>query len=617
MEQNYSYIDSSNKSHDIVLNDESFTLKQKDQNIKDTKLKTKPTTFARDALKRFAKSKAALVASIILGILILMSIIVPASLSFNTSSGAPGTQFLPPKIFSTGTGFWDGTKKYTDIVYNPETGLPDGGYSANAILDGTLSTYEGTVENTVNEFARGGYIRIASSKKDEYVYSTKNVDVLKSDTISLKYDVEANILENYAPTSYYIALSSGNNRVELVSSNSDYGTKEVDVSDKVSEDLTGYKLIVGINANNDAEKSAVFLKSLSFIVNGKENTDVSFSDANKALLKNSVFTCNSANLSGISQAVLTYCSFTYDPYEVCYGETEFTVPEKYIDDCIKDGSITYTKGDPSSLVVHSSSCYIISVISEKSTTVAGYTVTEYLCKISRYKYLGYSSMPKHVFGTNANGVDMFKYVFEGFRNSLLIAVLISAICFIIGLIIGAIEGYFGGLVDLILERVIEIISGIPTIILITLLVLNLGQTFKVFILAMCLTGWIGTSGITRTQFYRFKRREYVLASRSLGASDARLIYHHVLPNSLGTIVTSSVLMISGVIYSEASLAYLGIGLVDKSSLGKILSDNQGYISTNQHLLLFPAILLAILLICLNLFGNGLRDALNPSLKGTD
>ena len=168
-----------------------------------------------------------------------------------------------------------------------------------------------------------------------------------------------------------------------------------------------------------------------------------------------------------------------------------------------------------------------------------------------------------------------------------------------------------------MERILDIISNIPSIILITICVLNLGQSFSVFILAMCITGWIGTASITRTQFYRFKRREYVLAARSLGASDARLIYRHILPNAAGTIITSSVLIIPSVIFSEASVAYLGIGLQGQSSLGVILSDNQVNISTNQYLLIFPSVILALLLICFNLFGNGLRDAFNPSTKGSD
>lgn len=226
-------------------------------------------------------------------------------------------------------------------------------------------------------------------------------------------------------------------------------------------------------------------------------------------------------------------------------------------------------------------------------------------------------MPVHILGTNAQGKDMLKYVAEGTRNSLAIGVLIAFITFLFGMIYGAIEGYFGGTVDLVMERIVDILGYIPWIVIVTLCVLHLGQNFGVFVLAMCLTGWISTSSITRTQFYRFKRREYVLASRSLGAKDTRLIFTHILPNSLGTIVTSSVLMIPSVIFSEASISYLGIGLKGLSSLGVILSDNQKYINSYAYLLIFPSVVLALMMICFNLFGNGLRDALNPSLKGSD
>ena len=128
---------------------------------------------------------------------------------------------------------------------------------------------------------------------------------------------------------------------------------------------------------------------------------------------------------------------------------------------------------------------------------------------------------------------------------------------------------------------------------------------------------MGTAGRTRTQFYRFKGREYILAARTLGASDGRLIFKHILPNSLGTIVTSAVLMIPGVIFSEATIAYLGIGLKGLDSFGVILSDYQKFYSTYPNLIIFPAVIISLLMISFNLFGNGLRDALNPSLKGSE
>jgi oligopeptide transport system permease protein len=168
-----------------------------------------------------------------------------------------------------------------------------------------------------------------------------------------------------------------------------------------------------------------------------------------------------------------------------------------------------------------------------------------------------------------------------------------------------------------MERITDILGRIPFMVLMTLLILHWGSSLPMFVMALCMTGWIGTASLTRTQFYRFRGREYVLASRTLGASDARLIAKHIFPNGLGTIITAEVLLIPSVIFSEANIAYLGLGLQNVSSLGVILSDNQKWLSVHPYLLLFPSVIIALLMISFNLFGNGLRDAVNPSLKGED
>ena len=138
--------------------------------------------------------------------------------------------------------------------------------------------------------------------------------------------------------------------------------------------------------------------------------------------------------------------------------------------------------------------------------------------------------------------------------------------------------------------------------------------------AFVLTGWIGIAHRVRTQFYRFKNSEYVLAARTLGARDSRLIFRHVLPNSLGTIITGTVLIIPGVIFSESMLTYLGIVNLETSgltSIGTMLSNGQAYLSTYPHIIAFPAVFISLLEISFNLFGNGLRDAFNPSLRGAE
>ena len=125
----------------------------------------------------------------------------------------------------------------------------------------------------------------------------------------------------------------------------------------------------------------------------------------------------------------------------------------------------------------------------------------------------------------------------------------------------------------------------------------------------------------RMQFYRFKGQEYILAARTLGARDTRLMFKHILPNSIGKIITGSVLAIPGVIFSESMLSYLGIVSLETSStltsIGTMLSQGQGYLYTFPHIIFFPAVFIALLEISFNLFGNGLRDAFNPSLRGVE
>ena len=128
------------------------------------------------------------------------------------------------------------------------------------------------------------------------------------------------------------------------------------------------------------------------------------------------------------------------------------------------------------------------------------------------------------------------------------------------------------------------------------------------------------AGRVRMQFYRFKNQEYVLAARTLGASDFRIMFKHIFPNSMGTIITGSVLVIPGVIFSETSLSYLGIinlNSTQMTSIGAMLSQGQGCMTDAPHVVLFPALFIALLMISFNLFGNGLRDAFNPSTRGVD
>lgn len=249
----------------------------------------------------------------------------------------------------------------------------------------------------------------------------------------------------------------------------------------------------------------------------------------------------------------------------------------------------------------------------------------YDCRINYWEYYIYKNghEPMYLFGTNEYGQDIFNAIGMGARFSLLLAVCVAFVNMLIGTIYGSIEGYYGGATDMILERVSDILSGIPTMIVVTLFNVHIADKVGVvpaFIIAFVATGWIGTASLVRKQFYRFKNREYVLAARTLGASDARIMFRHIYPNSLGTIVTSSVLVIPGVIGSETMLTYLGIVNLASSNtttIGTLMEQGNRCVTSAPHVLLFPALFLALLMISFNLFGNGLRDAFNPSLRGSE
>ncbi len=239
-----------------------------------------------------------------------------------------------------------------------------------------------------------------------------------------------------------------------------------------------------------------------------------------------------------------------------------------------------------------------------------------------YRYL-YGVEPNYIFGTDSSGYDLAYRMATGMRLSFILSISVSIINFIIGAIYGSIEGYYGGAADLIMERITDILVDVPFVVVATLFQLHFAAKvggFVSILFAFILTGWIGTASRVRSQFYRFKNSEYVFAARTLGASDARIMWKHIFPNTLGTIITSSVLVIPGVIFSESMLSFLGIinlGSATSTSLGTMISEASKIWIDYPHLMIFPAIVISLLMICFNLFGNGLRDAFNPTLRGAD
>ena len=231
--------------------------------------------------------------------------------------------------------------------------------------------------------------------------------------------------------------------------------------------------------------------------------------------------------------------------------------------------------------------------------------------------------PIFIFGTTETGKDIFACLSYGARFSFVFATIVVAVNFIVGVIWGSISGYFGGRIDLFMERFSDILGSVPTIIVITLLKYHMGASSQALVLfiSFFMTGWIGIAGTTRMQFYRFKNQEYVLAARTLGARDSRIMFKHIFPNGLGTIVTSIALVIPSMIYSETNLSYLGIINLEAgktTSVGTLIAAGQKSIMAGAaYVALFPCLFLVLLMLSFNLFGNGLRDALNPSLRGSE
>ncbi|MCL2006548.1 MAG: ABC transporter permease [Treponema sp.] len=257
---------------------------------------------------------------------------------------------------------------------------------------------------------------------------------------------------------------------------------------------------------------------------------------------------------------------------------------------------------------------IIAIVSEFEIAVRGGNVRMLEVRVNMYNHIG-ANDTYFWFGSDALGRDVFTRLWNGARISLLMAFSVSMITLSIGFVVGSICGYYGGWVDMIIQRCMEIIGYIPQIPLFILLILRFGASIQTMIMVFVLTGWLGIANGVRIQFYRFKNREYVLASRTMGASDPRLMFKHIAPNAIGTIITQVILVIPFVVFAEAGLSYLGLGVQPPAtSIGLLLVDGQNNLRDNAFLIGPPSVVIITLMLAFNLFGNGLRDAFNPSLR---
>ena len=219
------------------------------------------------------------------------------------------------------------------------------------------------------------------------------------------------------------------------------------------------------------------------------------------------------------------------------------------------------------------------------------------------------------FGTDKLGRDLFVRVWQGTRISLWVAAAAVVIDLCFGMIYGLISGYFGGKVDTVMQRIQEIVSSIPSLVILTLLLVVMKASLFTIILALMLTGWIGMSRITRAQVLKIKEEEYVLASKTLGAGSIAIIFKNILPNIFGQLIIMSMFSIPNAIFYEAFLAFVGLGVPSpQASLGTLINDGFDSILVTPYMVIIPVIVLAILMLSFNLAADGLRDAFDPTMK---
>lgn len=513
---------------------EKFRFVNQDERLTDTKFEDKPISYFQDALNRFRKNQASVVAFVIIVCIMLYAFITP----------------LVATIPSTMMDSYY-AKKAPRVSFLRQYGIVDGGVSRDLAERGMIKT-AGIGVAAADVDGTGG-ITLAEGMENEYqpIMDKGTESITLDATKKEKKMFLGATVDNYLEVGFI------------------YRSLKQDEYQKILQwqEETGLQVLYPLIEDNEYCPDT--------------------GDANYWYKANSKGDPVSVKSNGQAK-------------KIAYSE-DMVLEDNYVRD--EDGNAVYYQ----------------------YTGGGSFENAQYRVRVLYYNYYRYVNgfEPDYLLGTDVQGYDLAQRLAGGIRLSLLVAVCVSVINFIIGALYGAVEGYYGGTVDIVLERISDILSGVPFIVVATLFQIHLSAKVGAvpsLLFAFVMTGWIGTASRVRTQFYRFKNQEYVMAARTLGARDRRIIWKHIFPNTLGTLITSSALVIPNVIFSESMLSFLGIvklGSANTTSLGTLLSDASSIWTNYPHLMIVPAVVISLLMISFNLFGNGLRDAFNPSLRGVE
>ena len=246
----------------------------------------------------------------------------------------------------------------------------------------------------------------------------------------------------------------------------------------------------------------------------------------------------------------------------------------------------------------------------------GPLMTQYNYYANDYAAADQRPSASHWFGTDTLGRDLWTRVWVGGRISLLVAVLAAIIPYFIGMVIGGISGYIGGKTDMIIMRIIDVLMGIPSMIYNILLIMVLGSgNISTLVIAFTITGWLGSARSTRGMVLQIKTREFIMASEVLGASRLRIVFRHLIPNTLGIAIVGITMTIPGIIFAEAFLSFIGLGISPpKPSWGQLIKEAAEVFKQYPYRFVIPCSFISLTMLCFNLLGDGLRDALDPRLR---